>query len=567
MARIELPKEKRVRHLTLLRQSRPLSPREFNVLSAAERLEIIGRSPAREKLQLLIEAADAEELVPQLPAQDLYLMVREVGFEAALDILQLADSEQLTLCLDLDAWQDDRLDGPTLIPWLQVLLSAGDAKLLTTLREIDFELLVLMFKKHLRVVATPGDIEDEDARHEAERQDGGYRFEFRDPEHGKLFATLLRVLLRDDQDFCRELLEAVRWEADAELEESVYRQRRVRLAEQGFPDPVEAREIYARLTPGQLEPAGAKGRGEAAGPGIPSPGTVLSAAPPRDLLAEVLAAGLDEATAWELTYLVNKVMMADRVDVGDAEQVRQVVTRTYATLNLALEYLVADDSQAATETIHRHYLEHLFRLGYGLVLELRERARALAGSGIGPYLEGPFRGLVAALRQPFPAFYAGLENPEDGSARPFATRRELDLAGRWLDRLELLQRLFGGPLAPLLPSAELDLTGCAPDDPADLVLSDLLLTALANRLLGSGFALQPVPRERLSELQGLVCSGDRLRPELRAKTRDWLEGLEPGAGAFADDCLDLWEDEFCPLAADQLDPRFLGGLIVSDAAG
>ena len=44
MADIELPKQKKVGHLTLLRESRSITAKEFNLLSPEERMEIIRRS-------------------------------------------------------------------------------------------------------------------------------------------------------------------------------------------------------------------------------------------------------------------------------------------------------------------------------------------------------------------------------------------------------------------------------------------------------------------------------------------------------------------------------------------
>jgi hypothetical protein len=35
-----------------------------------------------------------------------------------------------------------------------------------------------------------------------------------------------------------------------------------------------------------------------------------------------------------------------------------------------------------------------------------------------------------------------------------------------------------------------------------------------------------------------------------------------GAGQFADFCLDIWQEEFCALKIEQVDPRYLSGLIM-----
>ena len=76
---IELPTEKRVGPLKLLREPRRITTREFNALSSEERLGIIRRSHGRQRYNLLIEAVDAEALLQRMAAQEVYLLIKELG--------------------------------------------------------------------------------------------------------------------------------------------------------------------------------------------------------------------------------------------------------------------------------------------------------------------------------------------------------------------------------------------------------------------------------------------------------------------------------------------------------
>ena len=139
----------------------------------------------------------------------------------------------------------------------------------------------------------------------------------------------------------------------------------------------------------------------------------------------------------------------------------------------------------------------------------------------------------------------------------------MTLAAGWLERLEGQRRLFEERFPFELPlPGDLDLAGCAPDNAADLTLSDFFLTALANRLLGRAFVPRPLPQEELPTLHARLCRDGRLDPELRRETGHWLDSLEPGAAAFGDWCLDLWEHELCAVRPEELDPRFVSGVIV-----
>ncbi|HXV19630.1 MAG TPA: DUF6178 family protein, partial [Desulfuromonadales bacterium] len=454
-------------------------------------------------------------------------------------------------------------DGDKALFWLTQLVEAGEEAGLKMAVGIDFGLLVLTIKKFITITAAPGDMLDEDLAGER-RLEGVYDVDYRDAESAKIVGTFLDLIFRRERDFYLQLMEAVRWEPEVTLEEEVYGARRDRLLDHGFPDPFEALGVYAWLDPDTFDPAQQRKLPLQPGEvGVEAPAFALAAARPKDLLAEILAGGLDHDACWELTFLINKVMSAERVDVGESSQVRETTEEVYRYLNLALEHLSGGDLGTASALFEDCYLEHLFRLGFSLTLQLQRRAKKLAAGRIGPYLDGPLRAFLDALQQRRPRFYEGIDAAERAGERPFANVHDIALAMTWLERLAGQRRLFEERFPFDLPTpGELDLAGCAPADPADLTLSDFLLTALANRILGRAFVPRPVPQEELPALHARICRAGKLDPELRRETGHWLDSLEPGAAAFGDWCLDLWEQELCSVSAEDLDPRFVSGVIV-----
>ncbi|BCR05871.1 hypothetical protein DESUT3_29400 [Desulfuromonas versatilis] len=561
MTKIDLPPEKKVGHLTLLREPRSITAKEFNALSPSERLDIVRRARGRQKYELLLEASDVRRLVRRLPSQELFMLIKELGPENVPELMELVTTEQFTTFLDLDCWRDQLLEGSAALQWLQVLAEGEEDRVFATLREIDQELLVLLLKKFLSVTRSPADVDDDEARSGAA---GGYEVEYLDAEGGKIVNYLLELLFRRDEAFAAQLLEAVRWEQESLLEEEVYRLRTGRLQDRGFPDPFEALGVYAFIDPAGFDPAGYRKSGVLPGEeGVEAPGFALAAARPRNLLAEILAGGVSSGFCWELTYLLNKVMVADRTDVGDVQQVQEQTDEVYRYVNLALEHLSGGDLQKATGLLEEIYLEVLFRLGFSLTLELQRRATPLAKGALAPYLDGPFRALLDGLSRRKPRFFEGLEQEDRGGERPFSSLSELRLSGEWLGRLEVQAALFQEHFPfQLSAPAELRLEGCFPDDPEDLALSDFFLTALANRVLGRPFLPEPIPQAQLPELHARICAEGQLHQALRSETVHWLESLAPGAGAFGDYCLGLWEQEFCAQPVEDLDPRYLSGLIV-----
>jgi Family of unknown function (DUF6178) len=561
MPDIKLPGRKEIGHLTLLRESRRITAKEFNALAPAERLEIIRQARGSQKYQLLLEAGDGEALTTQMAAQELFLLIKELGREDVGELVAWASTEQFTTFLDLDIWRGDRLDPAAMLNWLQMLLDAGDEKVMELAYQLDFELLVLMVKKFVNISRGPEDASEDD---QGGQPASGYEVEYLDLEGGKVVGALLDVLYQHDPQLTHNLLRTVRWEQNSLLEEEVFQARNRRLEEFGFVDPIEALAIFSWLDPATFDPeAYRKDALPLPGDGSVPPGFLLTAAAPRELLAEVLANGLSPEGCWELSYLLNAVMSADRVDVGDPAQVQAALDQVYRCLNLALEHLCGRDAVAATEVFHRLYLKPLFRLGFSLSLQLQRQAKPLRTSPPAPYFGAADRHLLTALGGAKPQFYTGLASPESSEIRPFKTLQELQLAAEALARLELQVALLTQDLAFEIQALdELDLSGCVPAQAADLRVSDLFLTALANRLLGRGFSPQPVPVAELPRLHGMVCQDGRLQQALVLETRAWLEGLRPGGAALAETWLAVWAEEFCPLAPEGIDPRFLGGLIV-----
>jgi len=559
MTRIELPPSKKVGHLTLLRESRPLSIKEFNLLQPDERLDIIRLAQGRQKHELLVTAKDGPELLPRLPAQEVYLLVKELGIDDVADLIPMASPEQFAAFLDLDGWQGDELQEAALIPWLAALLDGGEDVVLQAVANLDYELLALWLRKLAKHVEGPEDDQEEQSREDS------YRIEFHDSEQGKVLSALLDVLQRREPEFYCRLLEGVRSESRAVLEEECYTFRNGRMQDLGFPDPIAALEVFSYLPPQSFRASDHSKAGVLWGAGEESvaPGFVLTTARPRAMLAEVLNTDLPVEIAWELTYLLNKVLLANRVEVGDLRQVEGGLQEVFNYLNLALEHLAGDDVDTAAESFSTIYLQSLFQLGFSLTVDLQRRAQQLNSSSIGPYLDGPFRALVTALDRRRPQFYVGLEEETRGDERPFARQRDLNIAAQWLDRLELQRRLFEEVFPFRLPApAAMELQGCQPDAAEDLTLSEFFLTALANRLLGEVFLPTPLAKDRLAELHSLVCVDGELSPELRQETLQWLEEQCPGSSGFGEFCLDVWAEEFCSVEQAKLDPRYVGGLII-----
>ena len=564
MIRIVRPAASYRGDLILQDRSKPLTSRDINLLPFAERLNLIQATRGRQKYALLIDAPDPEVLVPQLAVQDFYLMVREVGIEDLEEIVALATTEQLTSLIDFDGWPGDQLNGPAALRWLELMLNVGDEKFLTTLREIDLGLLILMLAKQFTILHAPGDIHDEDLNFEVTRGNGGYVLDYVNEEESKAVTLFLDTLYRLDAEHFYLVMEGIRWETEAQLEEDVYTARCGRLLDLGFSPPHNALSVYARIDCNNFAALAARRTPAASYDDAPVQALrLLEAAAPGGLLAALMEQGIGEDIANDLVLLINKVISADRIDPGEDKELRAATERVYATLNLALENLCGHDIAAAEQLLAERYPEDLFRFGFSLTLALQQRAKALTASAIAPFLDGPFRAGVEILRRERPGFYEGISAIDRTGERFFASQTDLLAAQSWLAGIEAQQHFFLAVAPFALPTAEnFDLSGCEPATLIDLTLSDLFLTALANRLLGDAFTPEPLPAAALTILHQCITVAGDLDAKLRAETIHRFDEEVAGLGGFVNWCLDLWAEGFCTVAVQDLDPRYVEGLIV-----
>ena len=70
----------------------------------------LARARRGRRADALISEPDAAQLVPQVPVQDLYYAIKEVGIADAYEVVALATPEQVRGFLDLDVWERDTID-------------------------------------------------------------------------------------------------------------------------------------------------------------------------------------------------------------------------------------------------------------------------------------------------------------------------------------------------------------------------------------------------------------------------------------------------------------------------
>jgi hypothetical protein len=497
------------------------STQETRQLRRAELVRRLTDLAPRHRLDAMLEEVDGRALVRSLPAEDVYSTIIDVGLADSTEIVQLATPEQFTTFVDLAAWQKDRIDPLEVLHWLRAARGDDDEEYVAKLQALDVEVLELMFKK----LALIHDLEENpDVDTEGvtmETPDGRYLVEFRvDGVDEAAMRRLTFDLMAHNPFELSRFLEAVRWEAVTELEETAYQFRRARLEDLGFPPLEEAQKVFAWVDPDKVGPKGGVGAALAA------PGQRV------DYVATAFH-GLDpverQNLEGEVRYLVNCVLVAEGAEPGDPEAVKRLSEQARDYLDLGLEHYTGGDATRATDVVRETTLRALFQCGFSLTLRLKRQVEKLLqeeGSRFGETwlaLDEETAVLQALLRRrPLKALKVPGAEPV-----PFRSRRELleveALLGRVRQQRAVFQALLGASPAEVISRFGSKLSELTPQR--------LFAAVVANAEVSGRVDVAPLPELGLTELCGRLFEDEGPAPRLRASAGQ--RALEALRGALA----------------------------------
>jgi len=363
------PQARRI--LQLSRDDRAAARDAMATLSIEAQTALVCEAPVSRRSELIELAPEPERLIPALPPAELCFTAKAVGLRDAGWLMEHASAEQITVCLDLDAWQDFVPDRSKLDEWLEAFADSGDETLLRSTRAMDLELLVLQMKSRISVLLKPNEDGWEPPAH-ARTIDGQFYFSaLHEKDDLAEVESLLRTLFQNDYWVYFRLLQGVIWELVSETEESALRWRAGRLQDLGFPTWEESMRIYGFIRPEERSklPEGEPYRevGEWPLP-IWMPNLPVQANAERSIFRAM--AELPEEERRPLLYaflaLVNRIAVAERMPLGDSETIPLAIERAAEVTSRGLDYLSRENATDPPEVLRRVTFERLFRVGYSL---------------------------------------------------------------------------------------------------------------------------------------------------------------------------------------------------------
>jgi len=365
----------------------------------SQRKEIFALSPEK-ALDRIFEARHPAALIHSFPEEDFYFLVNDIGIYDAFEILALASDKQWEYILDIELWGKDRIDINSVTRWLDILFQAAPVRFVKWAVEKNPEFIEYYLYKNIKIairehdedpsalgkdLVTVDDVfyiritddyyEPDESGTETEEGDNREKRE-------EFIKKMLEKIAEYDYGKYRNILFETMTVLPAEMEEEFYRLRNVRLEEKGFLPFYEAVGVYAPLKPKAL--AGRKKtvkRRDESDSLMPVPLYPFGMLKEDNLFAMSLkrietVEILGNLQA-EFAGLCNRIISADQKTINSRDELKEIVKKACGYLSIGLERLAPEgekpDISRSAALIEKYHLEHIFRTGFGLALEMKER--------------------------------------------------------------------------------------------------------------------------------------------------------------------------------------------------
>lgn len=361
------------RHLLKLAQEdREAARSVMESMPLDQQVAAVCEAPLAMRTRLLDLCPAPEEVVPRIPEAELCFTCKAAGVSDSSWILAHATEDQLVACVDLDAWTGLAPDVRKLDGWMAALAEAGPDTLLRAAQAMDPEMLALYLRDHVTVALKPSGDEDWEPPDGGQTLEGQFYFVARrEGDDLAALARLLQVLFERDYWLYFRMMQSVVEESRTEIEEWALRWRTGRLEDLGFPSWDRAMRIYGHLRPDRLaelplEP------GDIEHTRWQLPVWISDLPVAADSRHAVFrAAGRLDADGraaffYAFLTLANKVAVADRRDLGDADTLPDTIEKAAAVASRGLEHVASENGIELVDALRRVPVEHLFRIGVNL---------------------------------------------------------------------------------------------------------------------------------------------------------------------------------------------------------
>lgn len=483
-------------------KSNPRKVEEFlSQAPLADQVDLAMRLQGESRMSLILLSPKGVEVVRALPPEEIYYMVKAMTRDDCITLLSAVSQEQIQYIFDLEWWDGFRFLPQRALEWLELLDECDSSQILDWFLSEEFEQKVMVLQSLIKVYKRD---EMTDSYEGVEglshfTVDGVYDIFVRVEGAEPILKKYLRYLVEKKATLYFTLMEAVIWQMVTPTVEAAMRWRLTRTAERGIPEFDEAFTVYSQLNPDALnvEPASFE---------ILSNDGKYSVAPRYPLeyaddfsffcqcLAQVTDLHRAETLRWELVCLANKVMVADRVHPSSLEGRRETLRKALGYINIGLELGADGEVEKGRRLLARSWMQVLFQVGYGSLLQLKRKAEALLkehGIFLQDILTDAEQDNLGGLVNRFPKIPIFGEKDEACKWRDFESLDDIRQAEKLLSRASFMVR-FSRVCLGLTHFGQVPMNFDYPEEKKALDFILLATTAFARYTLFNEISCEPL---------------------------------------------------------------------------
>ncbi len=368
---------------------------------ARQRKKILSLTPEK-ALDAILDAPQSASLVPSFSEEDFYFLIHDIGVEDSHPLLSLASDKQWEYIVDMEVWEKDRVELESTTRWFDLLFRVDPNRFITWFLKQQAEFMEFYLFKNIEVKIRETDQDPSEFGNEFFTYDDTFYIRFigdpydSDTDEEKSDDTIIECrdaflseFFKRLADYDHVLYQKVLLELSSvipsESEEEAYRLRNGRLAEKGFLPHEEAIGIYQPLKAKDFVTQSTKfiSTDPERKLFLPVPLYHAGVLKEKNLFTEALEKieidDILENIQTEFAGLCNQLIAADQKTIRAREELKRIVKKACGYINIGLEQLVKEDSpldvNRSAALIQKYPIPSIFRVGYGLALELKWRAQ------------------------------------------------------------------------------------------------------------------------------------------------------------------------------------------------
>ena len=546
--------------------------------------------PPEEMLNSILNSNQSTALVHSFSEEDFYFLIHNIGIEDSHPLLYLASNKQLEYIIDLEVWEKDRIEITSITRWFDLLFKVDPNRFIKWSLDQQTEFMEFYLSKNIEVKVRETDQDPSELGEEfitlddtfyvrfldepiAVESDENESYETNKKHRDAFLLKYLKTVSDNDHIVYQKVLMESSGIIPAESEEEAYRLRNVRLAEKGFLPHEEAIGIYQPMKIRDFKRQDNK---------------FITQDPDRKLffpvplyhtgvleeenhftvaLKNITADDVLEQIQTEFAGLCNRIISADQKTIREKDELKRIVKKACGYLSIGLEKLVEDDDKRNmghfTPLIQTYPLLSIFRLGFGLALELRWRTERWLkkswfnskGLPLGFWGE-EWMGVLGGLLIKKPLFY---DNYKTGELyREFISIDDIKNTETLVNEIIAFDELFS------IISVEPD-----PATKGYLTYKNFILTLWARHILGLSEKLIPLTIDEFRVFFDGIWS-DKEQPRKTSQSMkesflDWISSktglvhyeISQRLGQSFENLFKEIESEYGKVSRNDLDPRYI----------